>query len=138
MYDRYQFDEPTQSDRFFQLTKQLRCMVCQNQDLSESQAPLAMDLKNQLREQLRLGKSDQAIKAYFVERYGRVILYKPPFESFSLFGMGHTFFIISHGAFSYFSGSVSDDYCLTYYDVTGDGVCCMAFLFSFFTNTCYY
>ena len=80
VHDRYGFDDPKQSTRFLQLTKQLRCMVCQNQDLSESQAPLAMDLKNQLYEQLHLGKTDEAIKAYFVTRYGNVILYKPPFN----------------------------------------------------------
>lgn len=60
------------------LAEQLRCLVCQNQTLVDSNAPLAMDLKNQIREQLRAGRSEREVIAFMVARYGDFVLYKPP------------------------------------------------------------
>jgi cytochrome c-type biogenesis protein CcmH len=59
----------------------LRCLVCQNQSIADSHAPLAIDLRTQIREQLEAGKSETAINQYMVERYGSFVLYSPPVQS---------------------------------------------------------
>lgn len=63
------------------LETQLRCLVCQNQTLAESNAPLAEDLRREVRELAVSGKSDDDIRAYLVARYGDFVLYKPPVKS---------------------------------------------------------
>jgi cytochrome c-type biogenesis protein CcmH len=63
------------------LETQLRCLVCQNQTLAESNAPLAEDLRREVRELAVAGKSDDDIRAYLVARYGDFVLYKPPVKS---------------------------------------------------------
>lgn len=65
--------------RYHALSKELRCLVCQNESLAESPAGLADDLRQELRAQIALGKTDQEIKDYLVQRYGYFVLYKPPF-----------------------------------------------------------
>ena len=60
------------------LTSELRCLVCQNQTIADSHADLAIDLKNQVREKLAQGMSDQQVIDYMVERYGDFVLYRPP------------------------------------------------------------
>jgi len=60
------------------LATQLRCLVCQNQTIADSNAGLAVDLRNQVAEQIRAGRSDSEIKQYMVERYGEFVLYDPP------------------------------------------------------------
>ena len=77
--DFYQFDTPTEQNRFATLTSQLRCLVCQNQNLAESNAALAVDLRQQIYEHIQQGQSDKEIIDYLVERYGNFILYRPPF-----------------------------------------------------------
>ncbi|AAP85972.1 Cytochrome c-type biogenesis protein (plasmid) [Cupriavidus necator H16] len=64
--------------RVHALSGQLRCLVCQNQTLADSNADLAVDLRRQIRERLRGGASDEAVKDYLVQRYGDFVLYKPP------------------------------------------------------------
>jgi cytochrome c-type biogenesis protein CcmH len=66
--------------RLKSLESQLRCLVCQNQTLAESEAPLAADLRKEVRELAVAGKSDDDIRAYLVARYGDFVLYKPPLE----------------------------------------------------------
>ena len=63
------------------LAEELRCLVCQNQTLAESNAPLAVDLRNQVREQLRNGASEREVREFMVARYGDFVLYKPPFKA---------------------------------------------------------
>ena len=85
------FDSPEQRERFQQLTEELRCLVCQNQSLSDSNAPLAQDLRREVLELLKSGKSNEEIRAFLVERYGDFVLYKPPVEPstwFLWFGPG--------------------------------------------------
>jgi cytochrome c-type biogenesis protein CcmH len=60
------------------IAEQLRCLVCQNQTIAESDAPLAQDLRMQVNEQLAQGKSDQQVIAFMVARYGDFVLYRPP------------------------------------------------------------
>lgn len=76
--DFYHFNSSAEQMRFANLTTQLRCLVCQNQNLAESNAPLAMDLRDQVYAQLMRGQSDEQIVDYLVARYGDFILYRPP------------------------------------------------------------
>lgn len=66
------------------LAHELRCLVCQNQTIADSNADLAIDLRTQIREQIAAGKTDQQIKDYMVARYGDFVLYKPPVQSNTL------------------------------------------------------
>ena len=72
---------PALEKRVMALSEELRCLVCQNQTIAESHAGLAVDLKNQIREQMAAGKSDQAILDYMVARYGDFVLYRPPVKA---------------------------------------------------------
>lgn len=74
----YQFKDEQSYQRFEQLTKTLRCMVCQNESLDGSQAQLAVDLKNRIAEMLNANYTDDQIKAAMVTRYGDYIVYQPP------------------------------------------------------------
>jgi cytochrome c-type biogenesis protein CcmH len=66
------------------LAQELRCLVCQNQTIADSNADLAIDLRTQIREQIQAGKTDHQIKDYMVARYGDFVLYKPPVQSNTL------------------------------------------------------
>jgi len=74
-------DDATLERRAQALEKELRCLVCQNQTLAESNAPLAVDLRNQVRAQLAQGKSDREVTDWLVARYGDFVLYRPPLKS---------------------------------------------------------
>src|SRR5689334_11429029 len=63
------------------LASELRCLVCQNQTLADSHAPLAVDLRNQIREKMQQGASEHDIVDYMVARYGDFVLYRPPFKA---------------------------------------------------------
>jgi cytochrome c-type biogenesis protein CcmH len=63
------------------LAHELRCLVCQNQTLADSNAPLAVDLRNQIREQIAAGKSEQDVLDFMVARYGDFVLYRPPLKA---------------------------------------------------------
>jgi cytochrome c-type biogenesis protein CcmH/NrfF len=67
--------------RVQRIAAELRCLVCQNQTIADSNAPLAVDLRNQVREQLRAGRSEAQISAYMTERYGDFVLYRPPLKA---------------------------------------------------------
>ncbi len=73
--------DPVLEKRVQALTSELRCLVCQNQTIADSHADLAIDLKNQVREKLAQGMSDQQVIDYMVERYGDFVLYRPPVKS---------------------------------------------------------
>lgn len=64
-----------------ELAHKLRCLVCQNQSIAESNAPLAVDLRNQVREQLEAGSTKDQVVDYVVARYGEFVLYQPPFRA---------------------------------------------------------
>lgn len=67
-------------ERMRALEEELRCLVCQNQSIADSQAPLAQDLREELQRLMREGRSDDEIRAWMVERYGDFVLYRPPFK----------------------------------------------------------
>ena len=77
-------EDPVANKRAVQLAEQLRCLVCQNQSIAESNAELAVDLRRQIREQVALGKSDTDITGFMVERYGDFVLYRPPVKATTL------------------------------------------------------
>jgi cytochrome c-type biogenesis protein CcmH len=71
-------EDPQIAQRMQALTQKLRCLVCQNETLADSQADLAADLRKEIREQMKAGKSDQEIIAFLTQRYGDFVLYQPP------------------------------------------------------------
>ena len=74
-------DNPALEKKVLEVSNELRCLVCQNQTIADSNADLAVDLKNQVRQQLSEGRSKQEILKYMAERYGDFVLYKPPFNA---------------------------------------------------------
>ncbi len=84
-------DDAALDQRVQRIAEELRCLVCQNQSLADSHAELAVDLKNQVREQLRQGVSEKDVIAFMTERYGDFVLYRPPMKATTLllwFGPG--------------------------------------------------
>ena len=73
--------DPAIERRMMSLAQELRCLVCQNQTLADSQADLAADLRQEIRELMQKGESDEQIKRYLVARYGDFVLYRPPLKS---------------------------------------------------------
>ena len=76
--------DPALEQRVMTLAAELRCLVCQNQTIADSSAPLAEDLRNQVREKMRQGASDSQIIDFMVERYGDFVLYRPPVKATTL------------------------------------------------------
>jgi cytochrome c-type biogenesis protein CcmH len=72
--------DPVLEERVMKLSRELRCLVCQNETLADSRADLAVDLRNQIREQMKAGKSDKEIIAFLTDRYGKFVLYRPPVD----------------------------------------------------------
>lgn len=75
-----QFQDRAEARRFHALTEELRCVKCQNQSLADSNAAIAQDLRNEVLELMRQGRSDEEIKRYLVARYGEFVLYRPRVE----------------------------------------------------------
>jgi len=82
--DPYPFSSEKETKRFVTLTQEIRCVVCQNQNISSSNAPLATDLREKVYRMIVEKKSDAEIKTYLVKRYGEFILFEPPFNSLTL------------------------------------------------------
>lgn len=80
----YPFESIKQEAQFQHLLKDLRCLVCQNQDLADSNADLAKDLREQVYQLVKEGKSDSEISEYLTSRYGDFILFKPPLKAATL------------------------------------------------------
>ena len=70
-------EDPAVEQRLTKLSQELRCLVCQNETLADSRADLAEDLRREIREQIKAGKSDKEIIAFLTDRYGQFILYRP-------------------------------------------------------------
>ncbi len=75
--DVLEFQSPQEEERFRALAEEIRCLVCQNQSLADSSAPLAQDLRREVLEQIHAGRSDQEIRDYLVARYSDFVLYRP-------------------------------------------------------------
>jgi cytochrome c-type biogenesis protein CcmH len=75
------FEDAAQEARYLVLTREFRCLVCQNQNLADSDAPLAHDLRQEIYEMLQAGSSDDQIRSFLVDRYGDFVLYRPPVKA---------------------------------------------------------
>ena len=93
--ENYLFNDETKAAQFHGLTYELRCMVCSHQNLAESSAPLAMDMKTLIYQKVLDGESDSEIIAYLTARYGDAILFKPPLKALTwLLWFGPALFFI--------------------------------------------
>jgi len=97
--DTYHWRSTDESTRFKILTSELRCLVCQNQTIAESNAPLANDLREQVFKKIQQGESNKQIIDYLVVRYGDYILYRPPFRSSTLLLWFGPFLLLGFGLF---------------------------------------
>jgi cytochrome c-type biogenesis protein CcmH len=71
--------DPVQQETYERLTHEVRCLVCQNQTIADSSAPLAADLRREIREMIVAGRSEDEVKTFLLDRYGDFVLYKPRF-----------------------------------------------------------
>jgi cytochrome c-type biogenesis protein CcmH len=92
-----QFDSPEQEERYDKLVSELRCLVCQNQNLADSNAELAVDMRRKTYEMVKQDKSEKEIAAFMVQRYGDFVLYRPPLNSNTLLLWAGPFIILLVG-----------------------------------------
>jgi cytochrome c-type biogenesis protein CcmH len=78
--DTFKFESVKQETAFHKLSNELRCLVCQNQSIADSNADLAKDLRNEIYKMLQQGKSEDQIIDFMVQRYGDFVLYNPPMK----------------------------------------------------------
>lgn len=97
--DVYQFPDEQSRNRFESLTHNLRCLVCQNQTIADSQAPLACDLREKIHEQILAKQTDEQITSFLTQRYGEFILYTPPLEPKTWLLWFLPFFLVILGLF---------------------------------------
>jgi cytochrome c-type biogenesis protein CcmH len=79
--EQYKFDKPEQRTQFYRLLRELRCLVCQNQDLADSNASLAMDLKDIVYQKVLRNQTDSEITDFLTDRYGDFVLFNPPVKT---------------------------------------------------------
>ncbi|MFO1352075.1 MAG: cytochrome c-type biogenesis protein [Gammaproteobacteria bacterium] len=79
-----EFADPLQAQRYDHLIQELRCLVCQNQSLADSNAELAGDLRREVQRMIASGQDDRQIAEFLVSRYGDFVLYRPPFKALTL------------------------------------------------------
>jgi cytochrome c-type biogenesis protein CcmH len=92
-------DDPALEARLKSVSQELRCLVCQNSTLADSSAPLAEDLRREIRVLMREGKSDKEVVDFLVVRYGDFVLYRPPVNNSTAFLWFGPFIILLIGAF---------------------------------------
>ncbi len=91
VYGQYEFDDAEQLERYKVLIYELRCLVCQNQNLADSNAELAGDLRREVHRMILEGKSSQDVTDFMVARYGDFVLYRPPLKAKTLLLWGGPF-----------------------------------------------
>ncbi len=92
-----QLEDPALQARYEHITQDLRCLVCQNESIADSNVELAADLRRQVREMLVSGKSDDAIFAFMTDRYGEFVRFRPPLEPKTLLIWGAPFIMLLLG-----------------------------------------
>ena len=92
-----QLQDPALQARFEHITVQLRCLVCQNESIADSNVELASDLRRQVREMLVAGQSDDAIFKFMTDRYGEFVRFNPPLETKTVFIWGAPFVMLLLG-----------------------------------------
>lgn len=95
-----QLENPALQARFEDITKQLRCLVCQNESIADSNASLAEDLRREVREMLVAGKTDGEIFDFMTARYGEFVRYNPPLEGKTYLIWGAPFLLLIGGGFA--------------------------------------
>ncbi|MES9873601.1 MAG: cytochrome c-type biogenesis protein [Candidatus Sedimenticola sp. 6PFRAG7] len=95
--DAYHFDDSEKEARFKVLIEELRCLVCQNQNLADSNAELAQDMRKLTYEMVQRGSSNEEIVTYMVQRYGDFVMYRPPMQSNTLMLWAGPFIILAIG-----------------------------------------
>jgi cytochrome c-type biogenesis protein CcmH len=90
-------EDPVLEARLHRLSTELRCLVCQNETLADSRADLANDLRREIRDMMKAGKSDREITEFLVARYGDFVLYRPPLKSTTLLLWGGPFALLALG-----------------------------------------
>jgi cytochrome c-type biogenesis protein CcmH len=93
-----QLQDPALQARYENIAKDLRCVVCQNESIADSNAELAGDLRRQVRDMLVAGASDAAIFKFMTDRYGEFVRFNPPLESKTLLIWGAPFIVVGLGA----------------------------------------
>ena len=94
--------DPKTESRLKDLAAELRCLVCQNQTIADSNAPLAVDLRGQIRTQISQGRSDAQILDYMVQRYGDFVLYRPPLRATTVVLWAGPLVLVALGAFAFY------------------------------------
>jgi cytochrome c-type biogenesis protein CcmH len=89
--------DPAAEVRLMTLSSELRCLVCQNQTIADSNADLAVDLRNEIREKIQGGMSDAEIKDFMVARYGDFVLYRPPVKAITILLWTGPFLLLAVG-----------------------------------------
>lgn len=96
-------NDPELEKRVMALSEELRCLVCQNETLAGSHADLAADLRQEIRAQMKAGKTDKEIVAFLTERYGDFILYNPPVNRRTYLLWFGPFILLGGGLFAFYS-----------------------------------
>lgn len=96
------FDDAALDERYHELIHEVRCLVCQNQTIADSNAPLAADLRREIHDMIAAGKTDDDIVEFIVARYGAFALYRPPLQpsTWALWGAPVVFLIVGGFAFA--------------------------------------
>lgn len=94
-----QFDDPQKQQHYESLIKELRCLVCQNQSLADSDADLAKDLRDEVYSIIQSGKDEQEAVKFLVDRYGDFVLYRPPFKFITVLLWGGPLLLFGTGAY---------------------------------------
>lgn len=97
-----EFADPMQQQRYERLIDDLRCLVCQNQSLADSDADLARDLRDEVYQIIQSGKSDEEAITFLTDRYGDFVLYRPPFKSITVFLWLGPFLLLAAGGWFLF------------------------------------
>lgn len=98
----FEFENPEQEARFKRFSEELRCLVCQNQSLADSNAELALDLRQELYTMIKNNASDDEIVSFMVNRYGDFVLYRPPVNTATWFLWFGPFLLVVIGLFILF------------------------------------
>lgn len=101
--DAYHFDDPEKEARFKVLVAELRCLVCQNQNLADSNAELAQDMRKLTYDMVQRGDSNEQVVTFMVDRYGDFVMYRPPLRSNTLLLWIGPFIILGIGVFILFT-----------------------------------
>jgi cytochrome c-type biogenesis protein CcmH len=102
--EKFQFDDPAQSALFIELTQELRCPQCQNQNIADSNAMIAIDLKRKVYQLVREGNSEEQVVDYMRQRYGDFVYYQPPVNSMTIWlWLLPVFFVVGGGILVYIS-----------------------------------